>query len=459
MHYIAIDIGSSYIKSIAIEMATGCVSREHRVPTPGRNHNSNPRAFEIDAEEIFKVVLHMISSFCEDLGDVEGLLFSTQMHGCVISDTSYGNDTYISWQDTRCLDLMPGNSFSYMEHLRMLFPSNTMQNTGVEIKPALALCNLYTLLMTHQLKISEKTEIFTLGSYLIFKLTGNNICHITNAAPMGFVNLLQKEWRYDILDKAGLGGVKLPKITADFSLCGTTFIHNCELKVYPDFGDQQISVLGCGASVSDIVANIATAAQVIQVTTEFVPGQYEVRPYFENLYCNVISRMPAGRNLDVFIEFIREIGESIFDCSLEKEVLWKRVQNHFSLADPEGLEVDISTYELPDKLADGAIRHINHFNLTLRNLLSAILRDIGRLYAHYIQKLIGPMKFHGKLIFSGGTAFGIPALIKAIEKETGLHAESMKEQNEVYTGMIRAALMCAGHCESLQQTEERVSML
>lgn len=46
------------------------------------------------------------------------------------------------------------------------------------------------------------------------------------------------------------------------------------VSVYPDYGDQQIAVLGSMPEPGDGLINIATAGQVSMVSDVFEPGEY-----------------------------------------------------------------------------------------------------------------------------------------------------------------------------------------
>lgn len=76
----------------------------------------------------------------------QGIILSTQMHGFVLSDPDYGPDVYISWQDARCLCPMPGTNGSYLAYLEKLISPDLMRSTGVYLKPALGMCNLFALI-------------------------------------------------------------------------------------------------------------------------------------------------------------------------------------------------------------------------------------------------------------------------------------------------------------------------
>ncbi len=456
MYYIAIDIGSSYIKSVLFHMDEQRIVEKSKYATPTPIPCENKRVFEVDAQQMLALAQKLIEGYCDRYDSIEGVLFSTQMHGCVYSDPSMGRDTYISWQDSRCLCLIPGADESYLQRLEQLFTQREMQNTGVAIKPSLALCNLYSLLHERNFQIGPQAGVYTLGSYFIAKLTGHNTCHITNAAPMGLVDLTTGLWRTDMIQKAGMGSIAFPKIVQNLDACGVFRYKGAEIPVYPDLGDMQTAVLGCMADAGDMVVNIATAGQVILLQERFTPGDYEVRPFFDGLYCNVVSRMPAGRNLDVQVDYLREAGEKVFGVNISREEVWQRILQDLELHDPQGLRVDSSFYEMPHKLADGSITHINHFNMTISNVFAAMLQDIGRVYKRYIRLLCGSGELQGRLVFSGGAAWNNPLLVAAIEKEAGLPASLSPMRDEVYAGMFRVALVTTGRCPTLHHTKERM---
>jgi sugar (pentulose or hexulose) kinase len=461
MYFVAVDAGSSYVKAAVFNLETCGIIETARYASPERMPNADNRIFEINANRLFDIVKTSIDYFCSRYKGVEGILFSTQMHGCVLEIPGGAEDVYISWQDSRCLDRMPARpgatQMSYLEHLARVFPPESMYSTGVGIKPALALCNLFTYMHRRDFQVPPETELFTLGSYFIKRLTGHNICHITNAAPLGMVDIAKGIWREDILLGAGLEKIRFPRITRTLEACGIYRYGGADIKVYPDIGDQQASVLGSMARTGDMVANIATAGQIVLVDEKFHPGgAYEVRPYFEGAFNNVVSRMPAGRNFDVPIDFIQEIGVRVFDVALNKEDIWRRVRGEFTLEDTQGMEADISFYELPHKLAEGKLLNINHYNFTLRNLFSSLVRDMAKVYARYIHVLREGSAFTGKLIFCGGMARNNPVLIQAVEAATGLRGVLAGAKDEVYTGMLRLALICAGLSKNLQETEKRM---
>lgn len=443
MNFIAVDIGSTFIKAAIYDLTYDKVIFTQKFHTPQKLDAADPRYFEVDAGEIVAVIQNIIEKCMAISVEIAGILFSTQQHGCVLHHPERSRDTYISWQDTRCLKTDPATGISYMQELQELLPPEVMRRTGVPVKPALALCNLYTLFREERLSKTGDIRLYTLGSYVIEKLTGNHVCHITNAAPMGFVNLQKKAWDMDILRRAGLDFLKLPELIPDIRCCGLCRMPNGTLPVYPDLGDVQTSVYGTGAASGDTIVNIGTSGQLIMIRDDYEPGDYEIRPYYDDNYCYVISRMPGGRNFDVQIDYVREIGEKIFGVSLEREEIWSRIEKDgLFAADPDGLEVDCSFYEVPNRLADGKILHITRANFTLANVLTATAQDYGRMYRHFSEIIRKGRPFEGTLYFSGGAVLKNEFLKQEIIRAMAPQKVISAQKDEVYGGMFRLAKRC-----------------
>ena len=415
--------------------------------------NKNPRIFEFNAEEIFAKTDEIITDYCQNNKDIEGLVFSTQMHGCVYPDSARNMHVYLSWQDTRCLDLIPGASESPLDRLGRLLSPEDLVPAGIPVKPALAFANLYAMsFMDPRWKdLYSNMEIFSLGSYLIWRLTGRNVTHISNAAPMGMADVRKGEWLSGLWEKAGLGNIKRPEIMRELKSCGEFRRNDMAIKVYPDIGDQQVSILGCDVNEGDVIINAATAGQVIRVNNTFVPGDYEIRPYFDGLYLDVVSRMPAGRSFDVLIDFVSDIGKKIFDISPERGEIWKKIRNNCKIdEDSGGLEGDIGFYDLPNSNTGGALTQIRYYNFTLENVVSALLKNAAELYGMYCKNFLnregeGRTRAKGRLIFCGGLAGNWRDFPNAILRTFDSTQESKIVEGESHKGMGRIASMVTGN--------------
>ena len=458
MKFAAIDIGSSFTKAAVIDTDGPTLSQRRVEQAPPRRRLDNPYAYEVPANHIFDEVKRIIDESGTRVGGLDGVILATQMHGYVLSGgDSPGEDMYVSWQDARCLENIPGEDATYLDRLRMLFPQEKMRDNGVAIKPSLAMCNLYA--RQYETGRVFDSEFFTLGSYIISRLTGNNVCHITNAAPTGFVDIRHRGWNTEIIREAGFAGLRFPALTDAMGVCGLYRAPWGETPIYPDVGDQQTATLGCLPLPGEVVANIATAAQLGQIVDRFVPRAemaYETRPYFEGRFLNTISNMPAGRTLEVFVRLIEEIGERIFDIPRNADAVWKRLDDILSVSPVmSGLESDLGVdpnfYETPDSLPSGAIRNITNRNLTLESLFAATYREMAAIYSRYLGRLCDATPCTG-LVFSGGVSWKNSLLTDAIARTAGLPGRRSPMRDEVFLGLARLALVLSGRCETLEQT-------
>ena len=443
MVYIAIDIGSTYIKSSLLDPVTGEIKERNRAAVTQKLRQDSPLRFEIEMSGIMNSVKAILDGYTARRSDIKGILLSTQQHGFVYSDPAYPVDNYVSWQDARCLEPIDESGETVLSLLQGMIPVEEMKPTGVYLKPALGLCNLYALIRERGGRVTPGAKLYSLGSYIIEKLTGNNVCHITNAAPMGICDIFSGCWYGALLKKLGLGGIELPRLATDLSVCGYYEADGQRIAVYPDTGDVQTCIHGGGALEGDVAVNMATAGQVCMVHKASSIGRgdpryYEIRPHFDGLYCHTISRMPSGRNMEVLVELIAEIGGKIYGQKLENAEIYKRLGDTGSTGDTHGLEVDVSFYETPEQLADGSVTHIDRANLTLENLFGAAYADLGCKYAHYIRMMEEAVGQKAeRMVFCGGAVRNNPMIRRALEKAVGLEGVLYGSGDEVHEGMMR----------------------
>lgn len=443
MVYIAIDIGSTYIKSSLLDPHSGEILARTRASVAQRIQQSSSLRFEVDMADMLEAVRGILSGYMTSRSDVAGIVFSTQMHGFVYSEPDEPQDKYISWQDARCLETDPQSGECVLDMLKRRISVEEMRPTGVYLKPALGMCNLYALIRERGGCVQRGAKLYTLGSYLIEKLTGNNVCHMTNAAPIGLADIEHGCWYRPLIEKLGFENIELPRLTTKMEVCGWYCAHGQRVAVYPDVGDVQASIYGSGAVEGDVTVNMATAGQVVMLhRTASIgcgdPRYYEIRPYFDGLYCHTISRMPSGRNMEVLVELVRDIGKRVYGQALTTAEVWQRLDGCGAAEDAQGLTVDTSFYEMPERLADGAICHVNRANLTLENLFSAAYADLGSVYAHYIrlmEEAVGQKA--ARMVFCGGAVRKNPMIQRTLVRAVGLCGALSASEDEVHEGMMK----------------------
>ncbi len=436
MKFVGIDIGSTSIKAAVFDMERRTIQEAHRMPSPARSTKCRIGEFQVPAEEYYQIVKRLIDSVAEHDHDLVGVVLSTQMHGFVI------DNLYISWQDTRCVSER-SNAESYLEYLKRRIPPRQLARCGVQWKASLGLANLYTLLERNALLNTHK-EIFTLGSYLIFRLTGNNICHISNAAPLGFVDLPSRQWRQDILSDLGIEKLALPRIaTYDFHSCGHYEYHGRKISIFPDYGDQQISVSGSGAQPSDAIFNIATAGQSIVFSNnfEFESGNYELRPYFNGRFIKVVSNLASGRNLDVIVRFFAEITKRVTGKSYSVDDVHRVIQAG-PVYDAKGLHVNPLFFPTTGKDVGGSISGIKEDNLNMDTILTATYQYISESYLHALCSMTD-LDSICSIVCAGTVPRKNLHLMNAIERAVKKSCRLSEHEDEALWGLLKAAAQCA----------------
>lgn len=454
MKQIAIDLGTSFIKYAVIDMELGCLLSKHKSSSIPKIPD-NEGKFELSAKAIVKQVYEIIMEIISEYQDIQGIIFSTQMHGFIFQVDGDTDPHYVSWQDQRSLHQKPDENRTWLDYLKEMFNDNVMQETGVHIKTALSLCNLYVLIHEEYGKCPDG-EFFTLGSYIIRELTGNNCCHITNAAPSGMVNIYANQWSDRIIQKAGFQNIRFPKILTGFESCGTLEINGKNIQVFADYGDQQATVLGCKPQINDLVLNIGTAAQISQIVDRIIPDSYEVRPFFEETFLNTYSNLPGGRNFEIFLDFIMDICQTFGSQETTHERLWNILDSNDGWQS-EGLETNLNFYSMKDGSASyGSISNITSSNFRGKALTAAVYKDIADDYYSCALQLTRKNPKPKRLLFAGGKLARQKALIKAVSKIFNIPVLMAPESDTVFDGLYRILQVCCGEKASLADTSNLV---
>ena len=251
---VCIDVGSTNIKYALY--SDFCRRGGGKLPFPAP-FRAGGGIFEVRTQEIVRAVVQLIRAAPKGCG----VLLSVQMHGHILSERQ---DVYVSWRDTRSEN---GGVFAQCrDRLMPLLPAES----GTSLKPNLAVCSL---LYDMHCGACVKGELFSLGSYLAYALTGKNRAHESDLAALGFY--LRGGRENTELTAALPYSLTLPECFVFPHTCGVFEGHI----VYTPFGDQQCSVFALRAG-NAAVLNVGTAAQVCRAAEGFCAGEYESRPYF-----------------------------------------------------------------------------------------------------------------------------------------------------------------------------------
>ena len=427
MNIIAIDCGASFIKGALFN--DSLIVKQLHESAPAIDINSdimNPSHIEA----LIAIVRNMIDILSCGLNDIT-LTFSNEMHGFILAheDGSPFTD-YISWQRALCSSsYIRKNAYGGGGH-------DFLRDSGMPLRSGLPSCNLSWLSNN---VITDKTGqlyFYTLGGYLIRRLTGiQPYMHPTNAAATGLYDLTRQDWNHEYISALGIKAVIFPEI-------GTKAITHGKFCVLPAIGDQQAALLGSGLQDNAALSfNIGTGAQVSRVIDVPEFGEWQIRPYFGGKYIRTIPHIPSGRALNVYFRFVKGIAER-FKANAGDPEIWQAIheaaQNGGSGA---GIECDMSFFEnAVTSHTNGSITEIGEYSLTLDNLMAAVIHSMADNFVRCAERVNTGLCSVESIIFSGGIANRWPLLVSLITEGLGLDVPVCVSENDTLHGCCNYAL-------------------
>ena len=399
MRFLALDLGSTYTKAALME--DGTLLRQHSVLTPAPSCTQCGR-YEIDANEYSEQVQAILSALWEEHTDA--LLISTQMHGYVLTDDDFHPlSPYVSWRD--------GLGVQQLSSIRLMLGDESTAPSGVPLKGNLALCALTARKLLCETP-SPHARLCTLGGYIIGRLTGAYVCHMTNAAPLGLADIRNGCWNTGLLEKAGLD-LQLPRVVNDLQAVGSWR----GMAVYPDLGDQQVCAAGADLEPEkSLHISIGTAGLIGGLTAHDAVGAYESRPWImPGLFLRTISGLPGGRHLAGLVHLIQSFAAQ-FGEALPESCIWGFLSSCTPCAEA------------------GAFDAWQRLSLSADKWVAALYADMAAAYANAASGLKLSVQH---LAFSGGAAAKNPALRSAICR--AFHCDASKTDNDAMRGLAAIA--------------------
>ena len=433
--FLGIDIGSSYIKSAFLSIDEKKLCAIKRVESLKFTHSKDFRIKEYLPEKVFEAVKSEIDIRIEEGYKIDGVMISTQMHGFVlVSEDGFPISNYVSWQDERALDGLSSGE-SYQEAVNKILSDKLRKVTGATNKLNLSIYSLYHFINNNEVK--KGTLFMMMGDYIAFRLTNQKSkSHITNAASTGIMDIGKGTWNKEIIRKLGFSILEFPEITENLEVLG----EYRGIKIYPAVGDQQASLLGWGTlQDTDVYINISTGSQIFMITSDLTFGDFETRPFFNGKFLLTNADLPSGRSLEVLVEFILNVGKSIFDSQVDASTVWKKINDISEKRFYEGNipEVNLSFHSLVGE-KKGYIKNITQENFSIENIIvGAITSLISQIYEAG-KEVIGD-RLVERVVLSGGVAQNIKIISELIETKFALPCELSKEKEEALHGLLTLA--------------------
>lgn len=411
MNIIAVDCGASFIKAALIQ--DGIIVKRKLFQSPPVHNQEKSILFPDYIQSLMPEIKKIIIELSENEKEI-ALCISNEMHGFLLaySDGTPFTD-YISWQKEYGSISIDG--ISSADILKNKKYSESVLYSGMPLRAGLPTCNLLYLIRSGLIDNADKTLYFyTMGDYILKCLSGKEpLCHITNAAASGFLDLRTENWNPGLIEASGAEKIVFPKIGME------EFIFMFEgilIHALPAVGDQQAALLGSGLNSDDALSfNLGTGAQVSKLVTEIKCSEnYQIRPYFYGKYLQTIPHLPSGRALNVYLRFFRDLLQK-FNVEADDDYIWEALIKSEGEHSNSDLSVDLSFFENPvtDNTC-GNIENISEYNFNTSNLIHSVFRRLANNFLWAADTIEPDKEKISRLIFSGGIARKIEAVRKMI---------------------------------------------
>jgi sugar (pentulose or hexulose) kinase len=445
MTFIAVDLGTSFIKGAVLDLDTLSINHIRRVPFPEPIPNLPQWFFEVDPRQIVSSFQSVVAGLLPHAPKCEGLVMCSQMHGLVLT-TPQGEprSNCITWRDERVRHPHPSGEGSYLELLSRRLSAAEHRQLGNELKPSLPLCYLFWMVEEKQTPPGDLIAA-SLPDFVLANLSGSTPgIELTNAGAHGALNLETLAWQHDIIARLGLEHVRWPEIHPFGQVAAHITIDSTTLPCYTPVGDHQCSLAGAFLDYGELSLNIATASQVTMLTPDLQLGNYQTRPFFDGRFINTIARIPAGRALNLFIDLLSELAVA---RQVDLPDPWEYIANAVAVLDETDLQVNLSVYA--STIGDrGAIANIHESNLTVGHLFRAAFEHMAGNYYTQAQRLL-PNRAWRNLVFSGGLAQKVEVLRRIIAQKFQLDYRLCASSEDALLGLLALALVAGGRADSV----------
>ena len=417
MQAIGIDIGTTGICGVSVDMETGKLKR---------SITKDSNAFLIGAADWEKIqsvpkIISLATEILDSLitADTAVIGVTGQMHGIVYVDKE-GEclSPLYTWQDGR--GNQPFGDTTYADFLG--------SNSGYG-----CVTDFYN--RENGLVPKDACRFCTVQDYFVMRLCGlaEPLVHISDAASFGLFDLQTKRFDYD----SDMNVIDGYRIAGNYK----------NIPVSIAVGDNQASALSCLSSEDELLINVGTGSQVSLICDDFLTDdRVELRPFFEGKYLAVGAALCGGRAYAVLKDFYKSVLSSVTEID-DAEVY--TLMERFLLQDDTALTVDTRfAGTRSDKNARGSIRNISIENFTPSALTRGVLEGMTReLYEMYL--LMG--KDICGIVGAGNGLRKNKFLAETAKNMFGCSIKIPLHTEEAAFGAALYGMLSAGYCKSMSE--------
>lgn len=454
MSFIGIDIGTTFIKGAVLDLDARRLKHSQRVPFPAAVSSPNPFFCEFEPQTIASSVFDLISNLALQEPNCTGIVMCGQMHGLVLmNDRREILSNCLTWRDRRAFMPHPSGKGSYLDVLKKRLTAEQRKELGNELWPGSPHCFLFWL--AEEGRLEPGLIPVTIPDFVLSVLCdAQPSVDITNAMADGVLNLGTLAWHREVIEALGLSPLRWPPLRRHGEVVGHLKLGSAKVPCFTPVGDYQCAVVGALVDMAELSLNISTGSQVSRLTPGLSLGDYQTRPFFDGMFLNTITHIPAGRSLNVLVDLLSElaIGQGI-----ELQDPWLYIDREALKVADDDLEIDLGFFGGPSG-DRGMLSNIRGDNLTVGHVFRAAFNRMADTYYNCALR-IWPERSWRNLAFSGGLACRFEALRQAIQRRFQTNYRVAPCSEDTLLGLLALALVSSGRVKSVQQamTELRAS--
>jgi sugar (pentulose or hexulose) kinase len=486
MSFIAIDLGTSFIKGAVLNPQTFTIEHVHRVPFPDPLPGLPALHREFDPHAVLAATRSLLAELSPLAGVCEGIVMCSQMHGLVFT-TERGElaSNLTTWQDQRVLEPHPSGQGTYFDVMAKRISAEQIRQLGNELRPGQPLGVLFWLAERGQLP-GPDLFLASLPDFVLANLCGTELAlsvaegpttETTNAMAHGALNLETLDWHWEVLGNLGLDRLRWPRIRRHGEVVGHLKIDGKAIPCYTPVGDYQCALTGALLQPGELSLNISTGSQVSMLTPCLEFGDFQTRPFFDGRFLKGVTHIPAGRALNALVKLLTELAEAQVEDSRQGRVAladpWPYIARAAAAAGPTALRVNLAffTSSCGDR---GEIANIREEELTVGHLFRAAFQNMTDNYYACALRLCNPVTWgspekswrspstpltcacgpgagRAGLVFSGGLAQKIELLRALICEKFDVPHRMCPTTEDTMLGLLALALAFTGRAGSVQE--------
>jgi len=449
MNFIGLDIGSSFIKGAVLNLETHQLQQIHRQPFPNSIVGLPPRHFEVDPQQLVQQVRSVVEDLHTVAKNCAGLLLCSQMHGLVLTDSSWQPlSNVITWRDQRTTLPHFGRDKSIYEMMLEQITNEEQRQLGGGLRAGLPIFTLGWLAAHDKLPAGNVIPM-SLPDFVLAQLCDSALSpgiEPTNAAAHGAYNIETADWHHPVIERLGLGNLQWPPMRTISDVVGVATINGKSLPCHAPIGDHQAALAGAFITDRELSLNIATGSQASLLANEVRYGEYEIRPFFDGQLLNTIVSIPAGRSLSLLVNLLTELARA------EGIVLadpWATIGASVDAIEQTDLSVNMDFYAgTTPSLAN--ISNIRGDNLSVGHLFRAAFQRMADDYTDCAKRL-SPDDEWERIVFSGGLAQKLVSLRELILAKFDHEYRICQSTEDSLLGLMTLALVASGKAESVAE--------